>query len=406
MAFFRYQAFSKDGKHISGVIEASSQQSVREQLLAKKLYVISVILQQNEAVNLNFFEKIFYTGLTLKEKIFFTRQLAILLKSGIAFAEALNLMIDQSPSSMKKMIEKMRDELKEGVSFATVLEYFPRDFPPLYIQLVKAGEASGQMEKILFRLASFLEEEEKFNKSVSEALRGPLIQLTMIFIVAGGLLTFIVPKMADAITSMGNKDLPGITKAVLALSNFLLNHYLVLLIIGFLSYSAYALWQQSKSGRIIIDKIKLKIPMINYFTRTSAIVQFSQTLGLLLESGVNIAEALDIVVQIVSNQILVDALQKARDNIIKQGRVTEYLQRTGLFSPVDIHLIETGEQSGSLDTMLIQVGDYNKDNLKEFSMKMTSLLNPISMVILTAVVGTIIFAVMAPVMNMSSMMGG
>jgi type II secretory pathway component PulF len=163
---------------------------------------------------------------------------------------------------------------------------------------------------------------------------------------------------------------------------------------------------QSKSGRLIVDRAKLHIPLVKYFTRKTAVVQFTQTLGLLLESGVDIAQALDIVVQIVENQVLVDALIKAKENIIKQGRVTEYLQKTELFDKVAIHLINTGEQSGALDTMLIQVGKYNQDELSEFSEGLTALLNPLSMAMLAVVVGVIIGAVMGPLMDMANMMNG
>lgn len=404
MAFFWYQAFSKDGKKITGTLEAANQQVVRERLLSQNLYVISVILKTAEDSETNFLGGIFQQNVNLQDKIFFTKQLAILLKSGIALTDALNLMIDQSPGYMRPMVVKMRDELREGSSFAKVLEFYPKSFPPLYVQLVRAGEASGQMEKVLVRLADFLKQQDEFNKSVSDAVRGPLIQLAMVFIVAIGLLTFIVPKIADAFLSMGNKALPKITEVVLSMSNFLVNHYIILIVILGLIFISFTAWQQSKSGRYIIDKVKLKIPIVKNFTKKVAIVQFSQTLGLLLESGVNIAEALDIVSQIVSNEILVSELQTARDNIIKQGKVAEYLKKTGLFSSVDIHLIETGEQSGALDTMLIQVGDYNQDNLSQFSKTLTSLLNPLSMLILAAVVGTIIIAVMAPLNDLSSSM--
>ena len=404
MAFFWYQAFSKEGKKISGLIEASNHQMVREKLLSKNLYVISVILKSNTEEDEGFFKNLFQKTLSLKDKIFFTKQLSVLLKSGIALTDALNLMIDQSPNYMKNMIIKMRDELKEGSSFAQVLEYYSKSFPPLYIQLIRAGEASGGMEKILLRLANFLEEQEKFNNSVLSAVRGPLLQLALVFIIAGGLLTFIVPKIADSFLNLGKKSLPKITEIVLNISKFLINHYLILIIFFILIILSYTAWQQSKSGKYIIDKIKLKIPLINYFTKGLAIVQFSQTLGLLLESGVDISEALDIVSQIVSNQILINELQIARSNIIKQGKVAEYLKKTKLFSAVDIHLIETGEQSGTLDSMLIQVGNYNQDNLKEFSEGLTALLNPLTMIILGLVVGTIIMAVMAPLSDLSSSM--
>lgn len=403
MAFFQYQAFSKEGGKINGVIEAPNIQTAKTDLVKRGLYPIFVTNETVHENKVNFLSSFFTPVVSLQDKIFFTKQLVMLLKSGIALTESLNLMVNQTPAYMKTMIEKMRDELKEGESFATVLSYYPKSFSNLYIQLVKAGEASGQMDKVLLRLAAFLEEEAEFNETVSKATQGPLIQLLMVFVVAIGLLTIIVPKLVDVFTSMGKKELPVLTKIVIGISNFIINHYIILssLVLGI--FAIYNIWTKSTVGKYVSDVIKLKIPVISYFTRVVSVVQFSQTLGLLLESGVNISEALGIVVQIVENQVLVTALKTARDSILKEGRVADYLKKTNLFSPVDIHLIHTGEQSGSLDAMLIQVGKYNQDDLRQYSFKLTSILNPLATVLLAVVVGTILFAVMGPIMNMTEM---
>lgn len=404
MAFFIYQAFSKEGKKVDGYIEAQNIQTAKIELVKQGLYPIFVSIENNNEKKQNFFNRLFTPTISLKDKIFFTKQLVMLLKSGIALTESLNLMINQTPSYMKNMIEKMRDELKEGESFAKVLSYYPKSFSNLYIQLVKAGEASGQMEKVLLRLASFLEEDAEFNETVNKALQGPLIQLLLVILVAIGLLTIIVPQLINVFASMGINELPILTKIVIFISNFIINHYIILTASLLLTTTLYSAWIQSSNGKYIIDIIKLKIPMIKYFTRVTAVIQFSQTLGLLLESGVNISEALNIVVQIVDNQVLVNMLKTAKENILKEGRVADYLKRTNLFSLVDIHLINTGEQSGSLDIMLIQVGKYNQDDLRQYSFQLTSILNPMATILLATVVGTILIAVMGPIMNMSNML--
>jgi type II secretory pathway component PulF len=403
MAFFIYQAFSKEGGKVNGSIEAQNIQLAKSELVKKGLYPIFVSLENINEKEGQFFQNLFTPTVSLKDKIFFTKQLVMLLKSGVALTESLNLMVNQTPSYMRPMLEKMRDELKEGESFATVLTYYPKSFSNLYIQLVKAGEASGQMEKVLLRLAAFLEEEAEFNETVNKALQGPMIQLVMVLVVAVALLTFIVPKLVEVFVSMGKTDLPLLTNIVIACSNFIVNHYIVLAGVLLSIIVLYTAWSQSAFGRYTIDVIKLKIPMINYFTRVVAVIQFSQTLGLLLESGVNISEALNIVVQIVDNQVLVSMLKIAKENILKEGRVADYLKKTNLFSLVDIHLINTGEQSGSLDVMLIQVGKYNQDDLRQYSFQLTSVLNPMATILLAVVVGTILFAVMGPIMNMSNM---
>lgn len=403
MAFFQYQAFSKEGKKINGKIEAQNMQQAKAELLGKGLYPVFVIPEQGLEKKENFLSSWLVPTMSLPDKIFFTKQLVMLLKSGIALTESLNLMVHQTPTYMRPMIETIRDELKEGESFATVLSYYPKNFSNLYVQLVRAGEASGQMDKVLLRLAAFLEEEAEFNETVSKAVQGPLIQLLLVLGVAVGLLTIIVPKLVDVFTSMGKKELPLLTKIVIGASNFLINHYIALLAILLSTIVLYTAWIQSKTGKYIMDVVKLHIPIVNYFTRVVAVVQFSQTLGLLLESGVNIVEALGIVVQIVNNQVLVTALTTAKENILKEGKVADYLKKTKLFDPVDIHLINTGEQSGSLDIMLIQVGKYNQDELRQYSFKLTSILNPMATVLLGVVVGVILFAVMGPIMSITEM---
>lgn len=403
MAFFIYQAFSKEGKKVNGIIEAKSLQFAKSELVKMGLYpiVVSLNIMEKKESLLNSLMGII-SPVTVKDNIFFTRQLVMLLKSGIALAESLNLMIDQTPTYMRTMIQRMRDDLKQGESFAMVLSRYPRSFSNLYIQLVKAGEASGQMEKVLLRVADFLEDEEEFNKTVSSALQGPLIQLALVLVVSVALLTIIVPKLMDVIMSLGNDSLPMLTQVVIGLSNFIVNHYVILISSIFALVVLFSVWKQSAWGRYILDVAKLKIPLVSYFTRTISVVQFSQTLGLLLESGVNISEALNIVVQIVENQVLVTMLKNAQENILKEGRVSDYLKKTGLFSMVDIHLINTGEQSGTLDIMLIQVGKYNQDDLKQYSSNLTAILNPMATVLLAVVVGVILFAVMSPIMNISS----
>lgn len=403
MAFFIYQAFSKEGKKVNGIIEAKNLQLAKTELVKLGLYPITVSLNSNKK-NESFISAFiqFLSPVSIKDNIFFTRQLAMLLKSGIALAECLNLMVDQTPGYMKPMIQKMRDELKQGESFATVLSNYPKSFSNLYVQLVKAGEASGQMEKVLLRIADFLEDEEEFNKTVSKALQGPLIQLGLVIVVAVALLTIIVPKLMDVVMSLGTQSLPALTKIVIGMSNFIVNHYIILIVSILSLFTIFFAWKQSRWGKYILDIAKLKIPLVNYFTKTVAVVQFSQTLGLLLESGVNIAEALHIVVQIVENQVLVITLKNAQESILKEGRVSDYLKKTGLFSMVDIHLINTGEQSGTLDVMLIQVGKYNQDDLKQYSSNLTAILNPLATVILALVVGIILLAVMSPIMDISS----
>ena len=219
------------------------------------------------------------------------------------------------------------------------------------------------------------------------------------------LLIFVLPQISGVLEGQGQK-LPAATRFLVGASDFLLNHYLFLIMICAGIYGAFAYWKTTPSGARTLDSLKLRTPIVKYFARTNAIVQFSRTLGMLLEGGVGLAESLDIVCNIVDNRILVDELKQARESIVKQGRVAEYLKKTGLFPPLAIYLINTGEQSGSLDVMLTQVAKQYEGELSELSDGLVARLNPFMMVVMAGVVGFIVMAIMGPVIGMSQNLSG
>ena len=211
-----------------------------------------------------------------------------------------------------------------------------------------------------------------------------------------------VPQIATVFQGQ-NIALPLPTRILLAMSNFVLNHYILLLMIAGLLGGAFWFWKSTEAGRYKLDSWKLRLPIIGYFAKTGAIVQFCRTLGMLVEGGVNLAESLTIVVKIVDNKVLTDALEKARENIIKQGKIAQYLKETKIFPPVAIYLINTGEQSGQLDTMLLTVARYYEDDLKERADSLSAMLGPLMLIVMFVVVGFVIASVMLPIQNLTSM---
>jgi type II secretory pathway component PulF len=215
------------------------------------------------------------------------------------------------------------------------------------------------------------------------------------------LLTGVVPQISEVFSSKG-AALPLPTKILLAMSGFLTGHYIILLGIIVSITSAFLYWKSTDSGKRTLDKIKLKIPVLKYFVKMSAVVQFSRTLGMLIEGGVNLAEALNIVTKIVDNKILVDALNEAKENIIKQGKISQYLKQTNIFPPVAIYLINTGEQSGHLDTMLITVAEYYEAELSELADSLAGYINPIMLLVMAGVVGFIVMAIALPLQQLTT----
>ncbi len=404
MALFSYQAFSKVGKKVEGRLDAPSLGSARELLQQQGFFPISIVPAYKAANTENFIQRFFQASVPLKEKLLFTKQLAVLLRSGIQLVHALELLAEQFEGKMNRIIVTVKDGIKEGQSLADGLKQYPYVFENIYVQLVRSGEASGKLEVILERLVHYLERQGELQSKVSSALRGPLIQLALIFAVSCALMVLVVPQLAGTFEGLG-MELPLPTRMVIGFSNFIIHHYFLLIgIIAFIVLSCLY-WASTASGALTIDKIKLRLPVISLFTRTGAIVQFCGTLGMLLEGGVNLPEALDIVVSIVDNRVLKKSLKEAREKIIKQGQMAQYLKQTGIFPPMATYLINTGEQSGKLDSMLLLVGSTNEKELEEFADNLTVLISPIMTVITSVIVGFIVLSIMLPMSQMNQMAG-
>lgn len=403
MALYQYQGFSRQGKKVSGSLDAPSVQGAKELLAKQEIFVSTIQLAESgstEKTRFSFFSR----SITTKDKIFFTKQLTVLLKAGIPLLQALELLVEQTEGTLKSVVIKLKDALKEGSSLADALKKYPKAFDTIYVQLVRAGEASGRLEVILERLTDSLERREALNKKVKAALSYPMIQLAIVALVVIILLTFVVPQIAGTFASQ-NKELPLPTRILLGMSDAIRNYY-ILWILGIIAIvAAFKAWRSTEKGARQFDALKLKIPLVRYFARTGAIVQFSRTLGMLIESGVNLAESLGIVVNIIDNKVLSHALEQARENIIKQGRISQYLAQTKIFPPIAIYLINTGEQSGNLDQMLLTVARYYEDELQETSDSLASKLEPLMLLIMAVIVGFIVIAMIMPMVQMNDIAG-
>lgn len=398
MALYAYQAFSKDGKKVRGYIDAPSLQGAREQLTRSGIYPTIITLAPKEG-QIPWWSRLFQRSIDTKSKIFFTKQLTVLLKSGIPLLQALDLLVEQTEGKMRSIVIDLKDSIKEGSSLADSLSRYPKAFDTTYVQLVRAGEASGRLEFILERLTNYLEKQQLLAKKIRGALTYPAIQLGIITVVVGILLTFVVPKISQIFEGQG-ATLPWSTRFLMQLSYIIRTYYLVIGAAILIIFALYRWWKSTPAGARIIDTIKLKLPLVGYFVRRGAIVQFSRTLSILIEGGVNLAESLTIVSTIVNNRILVDALLVARDNIIKQGKIAQYLEQTKLFPPVAMYLIKTGEESGKLDAMLLTVANYYEDELSDRADTLTAQLEPLMLLIMAAIVGFIILSIMRPLVEM------
>src|SRR5436190_8120001 len=300
MALYSYEAFSREGKKVSGVKDAPSTEALREQLVKQGLFPTFIRLA-GEKSQLGFFSRIFQRCISVKDKILFSKQLAILLKSGVPLMQAIELLTEQFEGQMRSILVRVKDDVKEGTSLADALSKYPKVFEKIYLQLVRAGEATGKLDVILERLTSYLERREALGKKISGAMQQPIIQLVVAIGVVAVLVVKVVPQMAANFAKQGSA-LPGPTQFILSLSDFMVDHFFAIIIGLIVVVSLFIAWKSSETGGRQLDQIKLHLPLIKYLSKTNAVVQFSYTLGMLLEGGVNLAEALDIVVSIVDNR--------------------------------------------------------------------------------------------------------
>ena len=403
MALYSYQALARNGKKVSGTLDAPSISSARELLVSRGLYPVAIQMGGVETVRRSW-RLWFSRTVSLKDKIFLTKQLSILLKSGVPLLQALELLGEQSQGYLQTVIIELRDDIKEGMSLAGALERYPKVFDATYVQLVRAGEASGRLEIILDRLALYLERRQEIASRVRKALSYPLFQLGIMIVIVGILLTFVVPQISETFASEG-AQLPWATRFLMNISYILTTYYIVILVMIIALYIGYRWFKATSFGRRFFDTLKLKVPVLSYFVKMGTVVQFSRTLGMLVEGGVNLAESLFIVCNVVENRVLTDTLNDARDNIIKHGRFAEYLKKTGIFPSVAIYLINTGEQSGQLGSMLITVAEYYERELSDFADSLSSKLGPLMTLVMALLVGFIIMAIVMPLIQTMDIIG-
>lgn len=403
MPLYYYQSFTRAGKQVTGTIDAPSPQGAKELLQGQGLMPTSIepagSAQQGFSLSSLFAKKV-----DEKTVVMFTKQLGVLLRSGVPLLQAFELLTEQFEQPFQGILISVKEGIKGGEAMADQLAQHPNAFSNVYIQLVRAGEASGKLDTILERLVEYMVRASETKKKVKKAMSGPLQQLGMIGAVVVGMLTYLVPRMAEMFTKTG-QELPGPTILLMAMSDLMVNYFLWVVGGGIVCAFLFMRWKSTESGRYMLDDWTLRIPMFSYFSKTKAVVQFSQTLGMLLESGVNLSEALDIVCEIVENKVLTQKLKEARDNIIKEGKIARYLKETGLFPSMASYMISTGEESGKLAEMLLSVGRDYDEELIEITESLTGKISPIMTILTAAIVMFIVLAIFMPIMEMGDMAG-
>ncbi|MCK5851613.1 type II secretion system F family protein [bacterium] len=345
----------------------------------------------------------------------FTRQLATLLDAGLPLVRSIRILQDQQSdgSQLKIVLRDVASSVEGGKTFSDSLSKYPNVFDGLFVNMVRAGEAGGVLETILNRLADFSEKSEKLKKKVKSAMTYPAVVLSIAGIVVVFLLTFVVPRFQSMFSQQG-KELPVITQTLIDISNamkgfVMLENPLVTIvgigvIIGAIAGIKFLL--KTKGGKYTIDSFKINAPIFGELVKKVIVARFTRTLGTLIASGVPILQALDIVGDAVGNAVVAKAIDNVHASIKEGESIVAPLRESGIFDPMVVGMIDVGEETGTLSEMMIRVADTYDDDVDTAVDGLTSLLEPLLIVFLALIVGTIVIAMFLPLLSLMKGMGG
>ena len=330
-----------------------------------------------------------------------TRQLATLVRAGIPLVDSIGALVDQvEKEELKRILTVVREKLNEGTSFAKALEQHPRAFPPIFVNMVAAGEASGTLEQVLERLADFMEGQARLRSKVSAALAYPVLMAIIGLLLISVLMVAVVPKVTAIFESL-DRALPWYTQILIATSNFLAGYWWLIVILGTGGVWYFRRWKKTTGGRMKWDSICLKAPIFGRLLQMLAVARFAKTLATLLAAGVPLLKAMDIVKNVLDNALLEKVVEEATGSIREGESIADPLRRSGQFPPIVTHMIAVGEKSGQLEQMLESVADAYDAQVETNVQALTSLLEPLMIVVMGAAVGFIAFAIMMPLIQMN-----
>lgn len=338
-----------------------------------------------------------WSKVKLRDLSIFCRQFSTMIDAGVSLVRCLNVLQEQCPSpKLRRIIGDLQAEVEAGSTLSRAMQKYPKVFSNLFIGLVRAGEVGGVLEESLQRLSAFLEKDVELRRKVKSAMTYPTIVLIVALAIVLGLVTFILPKFMDLFKDLGVKDFPVLTAYLMAFSHFLLDYWYIAIAIGFGATFVFKLFVSTKFGKRLYDKFKLKVVVFGPLNHKVALARFSRTLGTLLASGVPILQALETVSGTVDNEILSDAVLEARARIREGDRIGNPLRKSNLFPPMIVQMITIGEESGALDQMLQKVADFYEGEVESALESLTATIEPVMIVVLGVVVGTIVMAMLLP----------
>jgi len=397
MNAYRYTAKDTNSQTVMGVLEGISETEIADTLHNKNLVVVSI-----EPVK----KKIFKTrdrGIKLDDLVIFSRQLSTLIDSGVPLVQALGILGEQIENkNLRQVVIGVRQDIEAGMNFYDALAKHPHVFSELFINMTKAGEASGTLNDVLDRLASYLEKSASLTRKIRSAMVYPIILISMAVLITAGLLLKVVPIFKEIFTSLGGK-LPLPTLILIEVSNVLSRYFLpfvgLLVALGFL----FKKYINTDRGRYNLDAQKLRIPVLGQLVHKVALARFSRTFATLVKSGVAILNALEIVGKTAGNKVIEEAVLECRKAVRDGELISRQLSKNRTFPPMVCRMIGVGEQSGQLEKMLSKIADFYDEQVDTAVTTLTSMIEPIVIAFLGIIIGSIVISLFLPIFKITEL---
>ncbi|RMG13664.1 MAG: type II secretion system protein GspF [Planctomycetota bacterium] len=418
MPVYEYNALTSTGEPKRGIVDASTPKEAREKLRSRSLFVTDITAVRKgggkrkgkgeeedvyaAAVRGGAFDlRRLFVGRARAELVSVTRLLATLLKAGINLVDAINSVIQQVEDKyLGTVLRQIREDIRSGVSFNDSLAQHPELFDPLYVNMVRAGEASGALDSVLSRLADFMQAQARMKGRLTTALAYPAIMAVMGFGVVCFLLAFVVPKIvAVVVKQSGKAALPLPTVVLIRIQDVFLGYWWLGLLVLATLFLLYKAVTSTEAGAMARDTWKLKIPVLGDLFRKQSIARFAHTFATLLRSGVQATECLKILAHVVDNKLLGKVLRETRERILEGTDISTPLKRSRIFPPVVGDMIAIGEESGQLEELLERIAESYDEEVDQASQRVTSMIEPLIIVAMSGVVGFIVLSIILPLVQ-------
>jgi len=399
---YLWKGQSPKGETIAGEYEAEDRRQVSD-YLRKRRVIITSIKKKPKEVSLGFLQR---KSIGVKDLSVFTRQFATMVNAGLPLVQCLDVLARQQEKPFfKGVIAQVMTDVEGGSTLAEGLAKHPKVFSDLFVNMIAAGEAGGILDLILTRLAVFLEKADALQRKVKGAMMYPAIVLTVAVVACVFMLMGVIPVFAKMFEDFGG-ELPMPTRIVMGMSNFLSAYWWALIAGIFAFVVLFKKYRDTEGGRMRIDRLSLRIPVLGSVLRKSAVSRFTRTLGTLIGSGVPILQGLDITSKTAGNKVLQEAIGKTAESISQGDTIAEPLAASGVFPPMVVQMISIGEQTGALDEMLAKIADFYDDEVDTAVEALTAAIEPLMIVLMGTMVGGMLVAMYLPMFKMGNLVGG